>query len=240
MITIYYQGLRCRGRRDRAFVDRPIEVRLARSNSQDHKAAANPRENRANRDRALSGPKLEEIPLPLQRLDVRARQFRPQLLQLVDGVEDSLAIPLGLHLLEVKYRIAIEGHHPNFPHPCLRRGGLQSLPREQRQSLGPAASSGTAGDRLQLEATVEGVADAERVHLGGGGKRAVEELVDGLAPKHEPALEVLLAQPTGFLVQSGVGARRRRLCRTSRRAGSSPRTRRSSGCAPRGRDGRRR
>src|ERR1700709_1077875 len=60
-----------------------------------------------------------------------------------------------------------------------------------------------AGDRLKLQAAVEGVADAQRVHLGGGGKGAVVELVDGLAPEHQPTLEVLLGQaPWRSLVQA--------------------------------------
>ena len=42
--------------------------------------------------------------------------------------------------------------------------------------------------------------------LGGGGKRAVEELVHRVAPEHEPALEVLLAQATGLAVEFEVDA----------------------------------
>ena len=74
--------------------------------------------------------------------------------------------------------------------------------REARRGHGRAVGR---GDRR--EAREKGRGDPFGVRLGELGELAVEELVDGRAPQHEPALEVPAAQPH-LRVQLGVRAKR--------------------------------
>ena len=126
------------------------------------------------------------------------------------------------------------------PHPA----SSSARPRSASLTLGPCwVTVEPAGRRAprghRLQPPVERPRHARRVRLRQLGALAREQRVDGLAPEHEPALEVAGAQPH-LHVQLGVRGGRRRRGRSGRRAGSSPRRRRSPGRGPRRRAGRRR
>ena len=125
--------------------DRSIKVLLLRRNRQNHESSAESRVDRSNLASPLLRPQLEQIRLTLQRLHMRRRQIRPEILQLLHDVEDRLAISAGLHVLEVDDRIAVEVDNPGSRLLChssdISRGrGLNVLSSDREVSAPPRPS----------------------------------------------------------------------------------------------------